>query len=240
MKRGSGLVVAAALLAACSSVRLGGPSPRDLDAIAMVIPADATAEQVAQILTQRGVDYAILSGARDSAFYADVATRAGLKNTRPGGTGSTRFSFLGPQALGDTTLALKVTGGGEVLIHDALYRIDKNRRLDLMSVRIEPNVNLRESVRAVLAYVATDVLPNAAVLLAIQAPTPALGDSVSILTRAAFADAWECTRDGRNNPTVTDLPIRLFYGPAVRLSCQSAERVDAGGGAVLGHFTMPN
>ena len=167
MKRGSGLVVAAALLAACSSVRLGGPSPSDLDAIAMVIPADATAEQVAQILTQRGVDYAILSGARDSAFYADVATRAGLKNTRPGGTGSTRFSFLGPQALGDTTLALKVTGGGEVLIHDALYRIDKNRRLDLMSVRIEPNVNLRESVRAVLAYVATDVLPNAAVLLAI-------------------------------------------------------------------------
>jgi len=240
MKRGSGLVVVAAVLAACSSVRLGGPSPADQDAIAMIVPPDATAEQVAQMLTERGVDYAILSGARDSAFYADVASRAGMKNTRPGAAGSTTFTFLGPQALGDTTLALKVTGGGEVIVHDALYRIDKERRLDLMAVNIEPNANLRESVRALLAYVATDVLANAAVLLAIQPPTPALGDSISILTRAAFADAWECTSDGRNNPTVKDLPIRLFYGPAVRLACRAAERVDVAGGAILGHFVITN
>jgi hypothetical protein len=226
------------MLAACS-VRLGGPSPAELDAVAVHVPAAASAEQVAQMLTQRGVEYAILSGERDSAWYADVATRAALKTTRPGRAGSTTFAFLGMQAIGDTTLALKVSSGGELRLHDALYRIDKNRRLDLMAVRIEPNVNLRESIRTLLAYIATDVLPNAAVMLAIEPATPALGDSISILTRAAFADAWECTRDGRTNPTVTDLPIRLFYGPAVRMVCESAERIDIGGGALVGHFVMP-
>jgi hypothetical protein len=231
--------VTAALWTAACAVRLGGPTPVNQDAIALRVPADATADQIAQLLKQRGVEYAILSGQRDSAWYADVATRAALKSTRPGRAGGTTFAFLGAQAVGDTTLALKVAGGGELLVHDALYNIDKNRRLDLMAVRIEQSANLRESIRTLLAYIASDVLPNAAVLLAIEPPTPALGDSVSILTRAAFADAWECTRDGRTNPIVTDLPIRLFYGPAVRMTCESAERIDMGGGAIFGHFVLP-
>lgn len=237
MKRRSGLLLLAALLSACS-VRMGGPSPEEHDAVALRVPGDATAEQVAQLLTQRGVDHAILIGGRDSAFYSDIATRAGLKSTRPGVAGTSTFAFLGMQPIGDTTLVLKVAGGGELRVHDALYRIDKNRRLDLMAVRIEPNANLRESIKTLLAYIASDVLANAAVLLAIEPPTPALGDSVSILTRAAFADAWECTREGRTRPTVTDLPVRLFYGPAARLSCESAERIEIGGGAILGHFVM--
>ena len=238
MRRGSGLLVAVMVLSACGSARVGGPSPEDVAAIATVVPANATAEQVAQYLTQRRVDFAILSGARDSAFFAAVATGAGLKSTRPGAAGATTFAFLGTQPVGDTTLALKVTGGGEVRVHDALYRIGKNRHLDLMAARIEPNANLKESIRTLLAYVATDVMANAAVLLAIEPPTPALGDSVSILMRAAFADAWECTNDGHTKPVVTDLPLRLFYGPAVRLACRNAERVDMGGGALFGHFVM--
>jgi hypothetical protein len=238
MKRGSVLVAGALLLAACS-VRMGGPKPEEIDAVAIRVPANANAEQIAQLMTQRGVEYAILSGERDSAWYADVAAKAGLKSTRTGRAGNTTFAFLGTQALGDTTLTLKIAGGGELRVHDALYRIDKVRRLDLMAVRIEPNTNLRESVRTLLGYVATDVLPNAAVLLAIQTATPEQGDSVSVLTRAAFADAWECTPQGRTNPVNKDLPIRLFYGPAARLTCRSAEQIDIGGGAILGHFIMP-
>jgi hypothetical protein len=240
MKPGSVMaVVIAGLFVAGCAVRLGGPSPVDQDAVALRVPADATADQIAQLLKQRGVDYAILSGQRDSAWYADVATRAALTSTRPGRAGATTFAFLGTKAIGDTTLSLKVPGGGELLVHDALYTIDKNRRLDLMAVRIEAAANLRESIRTLLAYIATDVLPNAAVLLAIEPAIPALGDSISILTRAAFADAWECTRDGRTNSTVTDLPIRLFYGPAVRMTCESAERIDIGGGAIIGQFVLP-
>lgn len=230
--------VAAAVAAACSA-RSGGSNPAEQDMVAVSVAAGATAEQVALMLTQRGVDFAILSGERDSAWYADVATRAGMKTTRPGRAGNTTFAFLGPEAIGDTTLALKVTGGGELLVHDALYRIDKNRRLDLMAVKIEANTNLTESIRALLAYVASDVLAHAAVLLAIEPPTPELGDSVSLLTRAAFADAWECTPQGRERPNHSDMPIRLFYGPAVRMTCVRAERANVGGDAILGHFRLP-
>ena len=233
------VVAVAAMFAAACSARLGGSKPAEQQMAAIRIASGATAEQVAQTLTQRGLEYAILSGERDSAWYADVATRAGLKTTRPGSAGTTTFAFLGPEAIGDTTLALKVPGGGELRVHDALYRIDKNRRLDLMAVKIEPNANLEASIRALLTYVASDVLAHAAVLLAIVPPTPELGDSVSLLTRAAFADAWECTPQGRDRPNQSDMPIRLFYGPPVRMTCARAERVNLGGDAILGHFVLP-
>jgi hypothetical protein len=77
------------------------------------------------------------------------------------------------------------------------------------------------------------------VLLAIEPPTPELGDSVSLLTRAAFADAWECTPQGRDRPNHSDMELRLFYGPAVRMTCARAERVNLGGDAILGHFVLP-
>lgn len=224
-------------LAACATI--SGPTPVEVDALALRIAESASAEQVAQQLTQRGVDYVILSGARDSAWYADVAARAGMKTTRPGKAGATTFAFLGPAAIGDTTLTLKVNGGGELRVHDALYNVDKSRRLDLMAVKIEPNTHLRESIRTLLSYVASDVLPHAAVLLAIEPPTPAIGDSISLLTRAIFADAWECTPEGRASPDTSDLSIRLFYGPAARMRCSSAQRGNIGGDALVGDFVLP-
>ncbi|HEX6558925.1 MAG TPA: hypothetical protein VF021_05665 [Longimicrobiales bacterium] len=239
MRRGR--VMAAALLAvlvAGCAVRLGGSKPINEDAVALRLAESATPEQTANMLKQRGVEVAILSSTRDSAWYAAVATAAGMKMTRVGRTGAGTFAFLGPQAIGDTTLTLKVQGGGEVRLHDALYRIDKQRRLDLMAVRIAPEANLRESVRTLLAYFATDVLPNAAVVFAIEPPTPALGDSVSVLMRAAFADAWECTREGRDGARNTELPIRLFYGPSMRVTCEGAERLNEGGGAILAHLVL--
>ncbi len=230
-------VVLAGLVGGCA-VRLGGPAPVDEDAIALHVSADMSAEQTAALLKQHGVEVAILASEHDSAWYADVAARAGMKSTRPGRAGTTTFAFMGPQALGDTTLALKVQGGGEIRLHDALYRIDKQRRLDLMAVHITPQANLRESVRALLAYVATDVLANAAVVFAIEPPTPALGDSVAVLMRAAFADAWECTPQGRTGTRNKELPIRLFYGPSMRVRCGGAEHLAESGGAILAHLVL--
>jgi hypothetical protein len=238
MRRGSGLIVMALgiVLTACA-VNLGGPTPVDREAMAIRVDAGASAEQVAKTLTERGVDFAILSATRDSAWFAEVARLTTLTPTRPGRFGSNTFTFLGPKALGDTTLTLKVPGGGELSVHDALFSIDKNRRLDLMAVRIDSIANLQRSIEALLTYIATDVGANVAVLLAIEPPTPALGDSISVLTRAAFSDSWECTPDGRAGKKPDNLPIRLFFGPSVRMRCDSAERVGTGG--VFGHFVLP-
>lgn len=228
--------VAGVVLTAGCAVRMGGPAPVEQDAITLHV-TNETAEQVAAQLREHGAEVAILSSTRDSAFYADVAARAGMKSTRPGRAGSTTFAFLGPQAIGDTTLSIKVNGGGEVQLHDALYRIDKERRLDLMAVRFE-SANLRESVRALLGYFSTDVMATAAVVMAVEAPTPALGDSISVLLRAAFGDTWECTKEGHNGPRNPNLPIRMFYGPSARIGCRSAEVLNNPGGAILGHLEV--
>lgn len=232
----SALLLGLTALAACA-VNLGGPSPIDRNAIALRVDPGATAEEVAKTVTDRGVQFAILSAAHDSAWFAEVARLTALTPTRTGSAGSTSYAFLGPKALGDTTLTLKVTGGGELRVHDALFQVDKNRRLDLMAVRIDSIANLQSSIQTLLTYIATDVGANVAVLLAIEPPTPALGDSISVLTRAAFSDSWECTPDGRAGRKPVDLPIRLFFGPSVRMRCESAERI--GNGGVFGHFVLP-
>jgi hypothetical protein len=223
-------------MTACS-LNLGGPSPIEREAIAMRVEAGASAEQVAKTLKDRGVQFAILSATRDSAWFAEVARLSGLTPTRSGVAGPTTYTFLGPKALGDTTLTLKVAGGGELRVHDALFQVDKNRRIDLMAVRIDSIANLQRSIETLLTYIATDVGANVAVLLAIEPPTPALGDSISVLTRAAFSDTWECTTDGKAGKKPDNLPIRLFFGPSVRMRCQHAERIGTGG--MFGHYVLP-
>lgn len=240
MRPGRVLVAAfAALFVTGCAVRLGGPSPVDTDAAVLTVPASATAEQIAQQLAQQHAEYAILSAQRDTAFFADVARRLNLHTTRPGNVGTTTYAFIGPKALGDTTLTIAVAGGGQIRIHDALYRIDKARTLDLLAARIEPNTNLQRAVETLLKYVADDVGPTAALLLAVEPPTPAMGDSVSVLTRAAFADVWECTPEGKSGASAAHLPVRVFAGPAVRLRCKTAENVTGAGTGVLGHFELP-
>jgi hypothetical protein len=213
---------------------MGGPAPIKQDALVMRV-TNETAEQVAAVLQQSGVEFAILSGSRDSAFYADVAARAGLKSTRTGHAGSTTYSFLGPEALGDTTLALKIRSGGELRLHDALYRVDKTRRLDLMAVRIEENANIRDAVRSLLDYVSTDVMATAAVVLAVDSPSPAVADSVSVLLRAMYTDVWECTEAGKKQPRNGTLTMRMMVGPSTRARCDTAEQITNG---MVGHLVL--
>lgn len=230
----------AALWTGACALGMGGPSPVDKDAMMLRVSAGLTADQLAQALRGSGVQFAILTGAtRDSAWYADAATRAGMTVTRPARIGAETFAFMGPKAVGDTTLGLKVQGGGELRVHDALYKIDKHRYLDLMAVHVGQGVNLRESVRSLLSYVATDVMANAALLFVIETAHPAQADSIAVLTRAAFGDVWECTKDGRSGRVMPPAALRAFYGPASRMKCTNAEPTDIGAGGIIGHFVLP-
>src|SRR5690606_39112688 len=94
----------------------------------------------------------------------------------PGVAGSVAFGFLAGEAVGDTTIVLPLEGGGEVALHDALYIVGAGRYLDLLAARFSPDADVREAVRALLNYIATDVMPQAAVVLAVNAPDPAAAE----------------------------------------------------------------
>lgn len=229
-------LVAMLALTGCA-VRLGGPSPIAQKAVAAFLGAGASADEVAQLITQRAADFAIVSAPRDSAWFAAVATRANRISTRPGQLGDRTWAFLSTvKPLGDTTLVLNVSGGGQVRVHDALFQIDKNRRLDVLAAQLDTVATVQKQLETLLTYVATDVGATVSVLLAIEPPTPALGDSVSAIMRALYADMIECANPQGTNGGAADLPIRVFYGPAVRITCESAERI--GRGTLYGQFEL--
>jgi hypothetical protein len=158
------LLLIASLATACA-VRLGGPSPQNYTAVALQVGGGVTAAETGQRLRNARTEVALISAERDSAWFAGVAEAAGLQLSGPGRINGRGFSFLSRlELLGDTTLTLEVPGGGSVHMHDALYRVDRDRYLDLMLVRFDAP-DLRAAVRALLLYAATDVMPNAAVLL---------------------------------------------------------------------------
>lgn len=239
MKLRSLVAVAAIALTAgaCAAIQMTGPKPVKQDAVVMHVNAAATPEQIAQTLTQQGAEYAIISApAGDSAWFATIATRVQKHSTRPGRVNGRTYAFIGPKALGDTTLTLTVPGGGKLRIHDALFEVDKNRRIDLMAVQLDSTVNLQRSITRLLEYVAADVGATVSVLLAIETPTAAMGDSVSVIMRALYTDVFECTAEGKTGAAPKDLPIRAFYGPPARMRCNRAERI--GNGTLVGHYEL--
>jgi hypothetical protein len=213
-------LLAVSLVVAACAVRLGGPSPQNYTAVALQVQAGASAAQTAERLRGAGADLVLISADADSAWFAGVAAGAGLELSGPGTTSRRGFAFLSRlEILGDTSLVLEVPGGGSVHMHDALYRVDRDRYIDLMLVRFDAP-DLRAAVRALLLYAATDVMPNAAVLLAIDAATPALADSAAILMRPYYPPATEC-RDAPADIVQTG-GIRLLYGPIARITCRTS------------------
>jgi hypothetical protein len=204
---------------ACA-VLLGGPAPVGYQAAALQVAAGAPATEVVQRLRAAGVDLVLLSAPHDSAWFASVAEGTGLGLSGPGFTARRGFAFLANlELLGDTSLTLDVPGGGRVYLHDALYRVDRDRILDLILVRFD-GPDVRAGVRTLFGYIATDVAAHAAVLLAIDADTPALADSAAVLMRAHYAPAAECGNGDRDLAQTGG--IRLMLGPAARLTCRNA------------------
>ncbi len=236
--RSSWAAVAAVLVMGGCGVRLGGPGPQQYTALAL--PAiDVPAAQAVTQITESGANVVLVANRAEASWFEAVAEGTGLGLSGPGRTGSYSLAFLtNLELLGDTALVLGTPSGGRLHLQDALYKVDENRVLDLMLLEITDGVDLRESVRTLLSYIATDVGADAAVLLGVTAPAPAVRDSVVVLLRAAFGNAWECTDAGRARSPAPRMDVRLFYGPEVRLDCNTARVLDRPGGPIVAEVVV--
>lgn len=234
-------VLALLLLGACS-VRLGGPGPVEYRTVALSTGAEAEPSQVAAYIRQADANVVLLSAPADSAWFAEVARQSKLTLSGPGDAGGVALAFLASTPLGDTTVALPLESGGEIVLHDALYRVDKQRYLDLMALRLGAGQEVRAAVQALLRYVATDVMSDAAVVLAIDVPDAATGDALAEMLQPAFLDARRCipgAEPGRDGATgASGAGMRLFYGPEARLRCGSARQLGANGAPVVAQLII--
>ena len=232
-------VVPAGLLLACTAcaVRLGGSAPEEYRAVAMSVPAGAAASAVADVIRQADAKIALLTAERDSAWFAEVSAATGLALSGPGRTEGAAKAFLtNLEILGDTSIVLGVSDGTRMHVHDALYQIEEDRHVDLMFVRIGADSELRAAVRTLLAYVATDVGATAALMIAVDTPTPQAGDSVAVLLRAVYSSSGECAGASAAGPGPDR--VRLFYGPSARVRCTRARTIDYEGTPVTADLVV--
>jgi hypothetical protein len=233
------LALSLLILGGCA-VRLGGPGPVEYRTIALSTGAGAEPGQIAAYIRQAGANLVLLAAEADSAWFAEVARQSRLTLSGPGNAGAVALAFLASAPVGDTTLALPLETGGSIVIHDALYRVDKSRYLDLMALRVGGAAEARPAAQALLNYVASDVMSTAAVVLAIDVPDAATGDALAALLEPAFRDARSCLPAGpeREQLSVAGAGMRLFYGPEARLRCEGARQLGAGGAPVVAQLII--
>lgn len=219
-----------ALLAGCA-IRIGGPDAVEYRVLSIKAAADAPAERVASQIRDADAQIVLLEAERDTAWFAEVARGAELELSGPGLANGHGLAFLAPTPVGDTTIAIPVTPTGDsVTVHDALYRVDDNRYLDVLATRVPAGVDRRKAIRALLDYIATDVPSNAGVIIAVDAADAAGSESVADLFRPAFANASECLLetesdgpDDVDEAPPPDVPLPVYYGPQLRMLCEDAE-----------------
>src|SRR5439155_7479546 len=115
---------------------------------------------------------AIIFATADSAWYADLAKQTGSVLSRSKKPSQGTVAFLAMKPEGDTTVNLGVAGSKPMLVHDALYKPDKVHFVDMLGVQVQPGTSAREGVHSMLSYIANDVMGDAAIVLAIDAPQP--------------------------------------------------------------------
>ncbi|MDX1673351.1 MAG: hypothetical protein R3314_01015 [Longimicrobiales bacterium] len=205
-------------LTACA-LNMGRPRPIDLSAVAVRVVPDLEPDALAEALLSADPDVALVTGAVDSAWLDTVAEFTGLTVSGPANVGDGAMAFLGGEPVGDTTIVLTYDGGA-LTLHDALYRVAEERFLDLLIFRVADAATVRPAIRALVRYMATDVMNSAAVVMAVEVPSSAAGDSVARMLSPAYYDAVRC-EPGVAAPAVR-AGIRLFYGPDARVYCRSA------------------
>jgi len=223
--RGSILPVLLLLVASGCSVRLGGPGPVEYRTVALSTGAGTLPDQVAKYIRLANANLVLLAAQEDSAWFAEVARRSNLTLSGPGDAGGVALGFLASAPVGDTTVALPLESGGSVVVHDALYRVDKQRYLDLLALRVDDVASVRPVVQALLRYVATDVMTDAAVVLAVAVPDAQTGDALASLLDPIFRDARSCLPESIQAAVPAGAGMRLFYGPEARLSCRGGRRL---------------
>lgn len=211
------------VLTGCSAF-LGGPGPIEYDTAAVHFESATTPEQAAEVLRAAQVEAVLLSTTADTAWVRQLATLMNLVSTRPGRINDLNVAFLAGKPEGDTTLTLKTASGANVRMHDALYKLDKYRWLDLMTIYLDANAGARETARTLLNYIATDVKSDAFTAMAIHTTNRAVSDSIAQLTRAVWADVGECMQP----QPAAGSTMRLYYFPPARVNCTSARPVSGG------------
>lgn len=220
------LLVLIVVAAAACAVRLGGPSPENYDTVALAAPSGASAADVGAAIRAAGAEIAFIAAPQDAAWLTEVAAAAGLALSGPSTSGEQALAFMtNVELLGDTSLVLAVPAGGTIHMHDALYKVDNNRNLDLMIVHFDAP-DLRAAVRTLLGYIATDVGADVALVLAVSGDTPQAADSAAVLMRATLGSGLECVTENQSAPLTGTLPVRLLYGPSARMGCLGARPLE--------------
>jgi hypothetical protein len=216
-----------ALGAAACATTMGGPEEVGLSAVAYRVAAGTSPAAAAATLAGDAADVALVVAPGDSAWFAALAEAADLHLSGPARAGDLGLALLAMEPLGDTVIDVRYDGGSIPMV-DALYDLADEHYLDLMAVRVQEGDAVQAVATRLLRYIATDVPPSAAIILAVAVPSPAVGDSLARLLSPGYFDALRC--GGTDAPGAFAGEIRLFYGPEARLWCGDAEASRTGAG----------
>jgi hypothetical protein len=216
------------LLGVACSPTMGEPRHLSLPTVALLAGADVPAAAAGAAVREGSPRIALVFGPADTAWYDAVAAAAGLQAVSgPGMVGpDLGVAFLGMEAVGDTTLEITYDGG-RFTLHDALYDLGQRRFLDLLAFRVETPAAVRPVILALTRYIATDVEPGAAVVMAVAVPSPEVGDSVARMLTPMYRGAPLC---GAPAAAVAASGVRLFFGPDARIYCRAASAAATAGG----------
>jgi hypothetical protein len=215
------------VFAACAP-GMGDPRPVPVPTVAFRADDGADAVAVAQAIRQAAPRLALVMGPADAEWFTSLAGAVRLEHTRPGTSGGMGLAFLGPEAVGDTTLDLRYADG-QFTLHDALYDFGDRRFVDLLAFAVDDPASARPIVTALAEYIATDVPHNAAIIMAVAVASEAVGDSLARVLSPAYRDARGC-----GAAATPDAPgLRLFFGPEVRAYCREAVGARVEGGTLI-------
>lgn len=210
-------VMAAVIVGGCAGGLGGGPDPVTYTMVG-VDAGTVGADQVAAQIAPANADFALVVAARDAAWFTQLAQATNLELSGPAIADSLGLAFLSRlELLGDTAIVLG-SGDAAFTVQDALYQASDERFLDLMLVNLPHGTNVDAAIRALLQYMATDVMANASVVLGIRAANAADAAIAESMLRAAFMNAIEC-----GGMEGVDRNYRMFFGPSARTRCTAAQ-----------------
>lgn len=206
-------------LTACA-VGMSGPDDVPLSTVALRVEPGTSGTVALAALQEVNADVALVAARADSAWLAWLAGAAGLHLSGPARAGDLSLALMAGEALGDTTIVLEYDGGGSFTVQDALYELGENHYLDLMAFRVDADDAIDPLITRLLGYIATDVDPTAALVMAVAVPNATVGDSVADLLGPGYFDAFRCA--GGDRPEAVAAGVRLFFGPERRIRCGDA------------------
>lgn len=243
----AGAAIAGALMTACA-LRLGGTAPEELRVLIASVDRPPPAGATGDWMSALDAEVVLISAAADSVWFASAAGAAGLTLSGPAvpepaavasrAVRRPALAFLAWEPLGDTTIALVADDGARILVHDALYRTDGRKALDLMAASLPVGANPRDAARALLTYVATDVMHDAIVVLALRTAEPAAADSLDGLLRPVFAGVAQCEDQLDIAAATGPGMLRLYYSPVVRVRCDAVRGFGAPVPALLARLVL--